>query len=127
MNFWDFVVWVFWIYVFFAFLMVLFAIIADLFRDKNLNGFLKAVWILFLIFVPIVTALVYLIARGRGMSERANAAAEQSRQQTDSYIRTVAATPSASDEIAKAHALLESGSITQAEFDGIKARALVTA
>jgi type VI protein secretion system component VasK len=127
MNFWDFVVWIFWVYVFFAYLMVLFSIVGDLFRDKSLNGFFKAVWILFLVFVPFVTALVYLIARGRGMSERSSAAASKARQETDSYIRTVASTASPSDEIAKAKALLDSGSITQTEFDGLKARALVKA
>jgi hypothetical protein len=125
MNFWDFVVWIFWVYVFFAYLMVLFSIIGDIFRDKTLNGFFKAVWVLFLVFVPFVTALVYLIARGRGMSERSVAAASQARQETDSYIRSVAATPSPADEIAKAKALLDSGSISQSEFDGLKAAALV--
>lgn len=127
MNFWDFVVWVFWAYVFFAYLMVLFMIVADIFRDKELNGFLKAVWILFLVFVPFVTALVYLIARGRSMSARSAASAQQAREETDTYIRTVAATPSAADEIAKAQGLLDSGSITQSEFDGLKARALAAA
>jgi Phospholipase_D-nuclease N-terminal len=127
MNFWDFVVWIFWVYVFFAYLMVLFSIIGDIFRDKELNGFLKAVWILFLVFVPFLTALVYLIARGRGMAERSYASAERARAETDSYIRTGASTPSPADEIAKAQALLNSGSITQTEFDGLKARALVAA
>jgi len=127
MNFWDFVVWVFWVYVFFAYLMVLFAIIGDIFRDKHLNGFLKAVWVLFLVFVPFVTALVYLIARGRSMSERSAAAASKAREETDTYIRTVASAPSASDEIAKAKGLLDSGSITQSEFDGLKAAALAKA
>jgi hypothetical protein len=123
MEFWDFVVFVFWSYVFIAYLMILFAILGDLFRDSELNGWLKAVWVIFLIFLPFLTALVYLIARGRGMTERHVTAMEQSRSQTDSYIRSVAST-SPADEIAKAKALLDSGSITQAEFDAIKSRAM---
>jgi hypothetical protein len=128
MSFWDFVAWIFWFYVLFAYLMVLFSIIGDLFRDKELNGWVKAVWILFLVFFPVLTALVYLIARGRGMSERSAAAASSARAQTDDYIRSVAATtPTPTDEIAKAKALLDSGSITESEFEQLKAKALVKA
>jgi hypothetical protein len=123
MEFWDFVVFVFWCYVFIAYLMILFAILGDLFRDGELNGWLKALWVIFLIFLPFLTALVYLIARGRGMTERHVAAMEQSRSQTDSYIRSVASS-SPADEIAKAKALLDSGSITEAEFASIKRRAM---
>lgn len=123
MNFWDFVSFFFWTYVFITYLIVLFSIIGDLFRDDKLNGWLKAVWIIFLIFVPFLTALVYLIARGRGMSERRLSSAAQARSETDSYIRSVASS-SPTDEIAKAKALLDSGAISQAEFDGLKARAL---
>jgi hypothetical protein len=123
MNFWDFVWFFFWAYVFFSYLMVLFAIIADIFRDSELNGGLKAVWILFLVFVPFLTALVYVIARGKGMSERQIAAAQRARSETDSYIRSVASS-SPADEIAKAKTLLDSGSITQSEFDGLKAQAM---
>lgn len=123
MDFWEFIVFIFWCYVFFAYLMVLFSIIADIFRDHTLNGWLKAIWVIFLIFVPILTALVYLIARGRGMSERSLAAAAQARSETDQYIRSVA-TSSPTDEIAKAKTLLDAGTISQAEFNGLKARAL---
>ena len=123
MNFWDFIVFVFWAYVFFAYLMVLFGIIADIFRDHSLNGALKAVWVIFLVFVPFLPALVYLIARGRGMSERQRAAALQARSETDQYIREVASS-SPVEEIAKAKTLLDSGTISQAEFDGLKSRAL---
>jgi hypothetical protein len=125
MNFWDFIVFFFWCYFFFAYLMVLFSIIADIFRDHSLNGFLKAVWVIFLVFVPFLTALVYLIARGRGMSERSYASAAQARTETDQYIRSVASS-SPVDEIAKAKTLLDSGTISQAEFNGLKARALGT-
>ncbi|MET0932676.1 MAG: SHOCT domain-containing protein [Mycetocola sp.] len=123
MSFWDFIVYLFWFYVFFAYLMVLFRIIVDIFRDHTLNGWLKAVWLIFLLFVPILTALVYLIARGRGMTERSLADMQAARADTDQYIRSVAST-SPAEEIAKAKTLLDSGAISQAEFNGLKNRAM---
>jgi len=125
MNFWNIVGIFFWSFCFVAYLFALFAIIGDLFRDRNLNGWLKAIWIIFLIFVPFLTALVYLIARGRSMAERNMKESRQMQQATDTYIRQVAGS-SPADEIAKAKALLDSGTITPAEFASIKARALGT-
>ncbi|MCU1482079.1 MAG: hypothetical protein JWQ19_2865 [Subtercola sp.] len=122
-NIWNVIGIFFWSFAFIAYLMALFAIIGDLFRDHKLNGVFKAIWILFLIFVPFLTALVYLIARGRGMAERSQKAAKQAETATNDYIRTVAgSTPT--DEIHKAKALLDSGAITQAEFDALKTKAL---
>ena len=124
-SFWDVIWWFLWVFVFVAYLMVLFAIIADLFRDHKLNGWWKAVWIIFLIFVPFLTALIYLIARGQGMAERSAREARSYQVATDEYIRqaaNVGATPS--DEIAKAKALLDSGSISQEEYEVLKAHAL---
>lgn len=123
-NFWDIVWWFLWAFFFIAYLFVLFAIISDLFRDHKLNGWLKAVWILFLIFVPFLTALIYLIARGRGMGERSQAEAAKYRAAQDQYIKSVAGGGSPADEIAKAKALLDAGTISQAEYDAIKAKAL---
>lgn len=123
MSFWDFIVYLFWFYVFFAYLMVLFKIIVDIFRDHTLNGWLKAVWLIFLLFVPILAALVYLIARGRGMTERSLADMQAARAETDQYIRSVAST-SPTEEIAKAKTLLDSGAINQAEFNNLKNRAM---
>lgn len=122
-SFWDLVWWFLTFFIFFAYLIALFSIVADLFRDRKLNGFAKAVWILFLIFLPILTALVYLIVRGRGMGERSAAQAQQIREAQDNYIRDVAGS-SPADEIAKAKALLDAGTITQSEYEGLKARAL---
>ncbi|SDZ34444.1 SHOCT domain-containing protein [Herbiconiux ginsengi] len=122
-NFWDVIGWFLWAFVFIAYLMALFAIIGDLFRDHKLNGWWKALWILFLIFVPFITALVYLIARGRGMAERQNKEVKQAQTAADDYIRNVAGS-SASDEIAKAKALLDAGTITQDEYNLLKAKAL---
>ena len=122
-SFWDVIWWFFWVYVFIAYLMVLFSIIADIFRDHTLNGWAKALWVILLVFFPFLGALVYLIARGRGMAERSGRAQQQARSETDNYIRTVASTSSA-DEIAKAKALLDAGTITQSEFDLLKSKAV---
>jgi Short C-terminal domain len=124
-SFWDLFWWFFWVYVFIAYLMVLFSIVVDIFRDHTLSGWLKAVWIIFLVFVPFLTALVYLIARGKGMSERSGREVQQVRTEQDAYIRNVAGTSSA-DEIAKAKALLDAGTISQAEFDQLKSKAVGT-
>ena len=122
-NFWS-VVWLFfWTFAFVAYLFALFAIISDLFRDHKLNGWWKALWIIFLIFVPFLTALVYLIARGPGMAQRSQKEARQMQSATDEYIRNVAGA-SPADEISKAKALLDSGAITPEEFAHLKARAL---
>ncbi len=122
-SFWDIIWWFLAVFVFFAYLFALFAIIGDLFRDHKLNGWWKAVWILFLIFVPFLTALIYLIARGKGMAERSAATARQMQEAQDAYIKQVASS-SPSEEIAKAKALLDAGTITPEEYEAIKAKAL---
>ena len=128
MSFWnslgDILWWTLWFFAFFAYLWAVIAIITDFFRDHKLNGWWKAVWIIFLIFVPFLTALVYLIARGSGMAERAQKEARQVQAATDDYIRATAGAASPSDEIAKAKALLDAGTISPAEYDQLKARAL---
>lgn len=108
--------------VFISYLLALFSIVGDLFRDRELSGGWKAVWIFFLVFFPFITALVYLIARGGGMAQRAEAQARQAKQATDEYIRSVAASPA--DEIARAKALLDAGTITAEEYAALKAKAL---
>lgn len=124
MDLWSFIAWFFWVFVFVAYLMVLFSILGDLFRDHTLSGWWKAVWIIFLIFVPFLTALIYLIARGQGMTKRGIEQAQELRAQQDAYIRATAGGSSAADDIAKAKSLLDSGAISQAEFDSLKAKAL---
>lgn len=124
-SFWDLIWWFLWAFAFIAYLFALFAIIGDLFRDQKLNGWWKAVWIIFLIFVPFITALIYLIARGNGMAERSARDAKAAQAATEAYIRqTAGAASSPSDEIAKAKALLDSGTITAAEYEALKAKAL---
>jgi len=133
MSFWDFMWTILVFYVFIAYLMVLFRVIGDIFRDRSTGGFAKALWMLALIFLPFVTLLVYLIAKGSGMAERH---AEQVRAMEESqaaYIRDVAATaPRAqvatpAEQVAQAKSLLDSGAITSAEFDSLKSTALAKA
>ncbi|WP_125100206.1 SHOCT domain-containing protein [Leucobacter chromiireducens] len=123
-NIWDAIWWMLTIFVFIAYLMALFSIIGDLFRDRKLNGFAKAVWLLFLVFLPFLTALVYLIVRGRGMGERAAAQAQQTQDAAESYIRSVAAEATPTDEIVRAKQLLDAGAITDEEYASLKAAAL---
>ena len=123
-NFWDIFWWFIYVYAFIAFLWALFAVIGVLFRDDTLSGWWKAVWILFLVFVPLLGVLVYVIARGKGMTERSMERARANREASDAYIRSVAAA-SPSDEISKATALRDSGTISADEFERIKTKALV--
>jgi ABC-type multidrug transport system fused ATPase/permease subunit len=111
------------VFIFVAYIMVMFHIIVDLFRDPDLGGGAKALWIVALIFLPIITALVYLVARGRGMADRQRTFVQRAREQKEEYIREVAGT-SPAEQIARAKALLTEGTITQGEFDRLKAKAL---
>lgn len=127
MSFWDVIWFIIVSFAFIAYLMVMFNIIIDLFRDKSVGGGMKAVWIVCLIFFPLITALIYLITRGQGMADRHVADARQVRSDTDDYIRSVAGSGgggSPAAEIAQAKGLLDSGAISQQEFDAIKAKAL---
>ncbi|MCD0180352.1 SHOCT domain-containing protein [Micrococcus luteus] len=119
---WDAIWWFFTIFVFVAYLIALFSIISDLFRDRELSGVYKAIWLLFLIFIPFLTALVYLIFRGRGMGDRAERQTREAKAAADDYIRTVAGGPAS--EIAQAKQLLDSGTISEAEFQSLKQSAL---
>jgi hypothetical protein len=121
---WDFLWHFLIIFAWIAYLLVLFQILVDLFcRDHKTSGWVKAIWVAFLILFPWITALIYLIARGRGMAERAREASAVAKKETDNYIRQ-AAGRSPAQEIADAKALLEAGTITQAEFESLKAKSL---
>ena len=122
-TFWDIFVTTLWIFLLFAFLMVLFYIFSDLFRDHTTSGWVKAIWIVLLIIFPPITALVYLIARGKGMQERALAEAQEVKKAQDQYIRTVAGSDPA-EQIAKAKQLLDQGVISEHEYQTLKAKAL---
>lgn len=125
-SLWDVLVLFFWAFVFLSSIIAVVLVLTDLFRDRALNGWAKAAWILFLVFVPLLTSLVYLIARGGTMSDRINDQAREARDATDAYIRDVAGA-SPADEVAKAKALLDAGTISTEEFAALKARAITGA
>ncbi|HWJ83850.1 MAG TPA: hypothetical protein VNR62_00385 [Cellulomonas sp.] len=112
-----------WWFAFVMYLIVLFQIVADLFRDKELSGWWKALWLIGLIIFPFLVALIYIIARGRSMGQREAARLVQARAETDTYIREVAGTSPTAD-IAAAKALLDAGTIDEGEFAQLKAKAL---
>ncbi|MHA7142484.1 MULTISPECIES: membrane protein [unclassified Arthrobacter] len=120
---WDFFWLLIWIYAVIAFLTLLFSVVADLFRDETLSGWLKAVWLVFLVFVPFISILVYLITRGDGMADRGQRLVTERREAQAEYIRSAAGS-SISDEISKAHALLDAGTISAEEYELIKQRTL---
>ena len=122
-NFWDLMWLIASTFFFVAYLIVLFHIVIDLFRDSEMGGFAKAIWIIGLIIVPLLTALIYILARGGGMAARQQAALKQAKSQTDDYIRGIAA-KSPADQIADAKKLLDAGTITAEEFAKLKAKAL---
>ena len=119
---------VLWFFFLFIWIMILVHILSDLFRDHSLSGGAKALWVLFLVFLPFVAVLVYLFTRGKGMAERAAARQQQAQDQFEGYVRSVAAPGAAAasptEQIAQAKQLLEAGTIDQAEFDRLKAKAL---
>ena len=110
------------IFLFAAWLMILFTIIGDLFRDHEMSGWGKAAWVVFLIFVPFLAALIYLIARGDGMRERALQQQQLAQKQLDTYVRQTAAGGSAADELTKLAKLHEDGKISDQEFEQAKAK-----
>jgi ABC-type multidrug transport system fused ATPase/permease subunit len=111
------------VFLFAAWLMILFVIIGDLFRDHQMSGWGKAAWVLFLIFVPFLAALIYLIARGDGMRERAAQQHRQAQQQLDQYIReTAGGTGSAADELTKLARLHDERKLSDEEFERAKAK-----
>jgi hypothetical protein len=111
-----------WSFYFIAYLYIIIVIITDLFRDEKLNGWLKALWIIALVFVPFLTGLIYVIARGKGMAQRAQAARGGVVPESDDYRPAASSSPA--DDIAKAKALLDAGTISQGEYEALKSKAL---
>jgi hypothetical protein len=118
--FWTIVVFFAWV----AWLMILFRIIGDIFRRHDTSGFGKAAWLIFVIVLPFLGVLIYLIANGSEMAKRDMEHAQAARAEFDDYVRSTAGSGGAAAEIDKAKQLLDSGAITQAEFDAIKAKAI---
>jgi hypothetical protein len=116
-------------FVFFAWILffwMLFIVFGDLFSRHDLSGWAKAGWTLFVIILPFLGIFVYLISQGKAMGERAAQRAQAQQAEVDTYVRSVAASGSPTEEIAKGQELLKSGAITQTEFDQLKAKALAT-
>ena len=118
-------------FIFVAWFMCLFWVFGDVFRSSDLGGGAKTLWTLFIIILPILGVLVYLIARGNGMTERSMEAQAEAQKRQDAYIRSVATSNGSTggggaEQIASAKSLLDSGVINQAEFDQLKAKALAT-
>ena len=112
------------VFFFVIWIWILITILTDLFRDHALSGWAKAAWVLFLVFIPFVTALIYLIARGGGMRERALKAQAEAKEHMDTYIREQAHAGSPADELHKLQELKEKGALSDAEFDRAKAKLL---
>ncbi len=125
-SFGEVLLWSFWIFIWIAAIMIWFRCVFDMFSDQTLSGWGKAGWAIVLIFVPWLGALIYLIARGRSMGERQMQAVADAQVQQEKYIKQVASssTTSPAEQIASAKGLLDSGAITQTEFESLKAKAL---
>ena len=111
------------IFFFVIWIWILITILTDLFRDHELSGWWKAVWVLFLVFIPFLTALIYLIARGSGMRDRTIKAQADAKKHFDEYVREQAHT-SPADELHKLNDLKEKGALSDAEFEQAKAKLL---
>ena len=120
--FWTIIIVFAWV----AWFWVLIMIISDLFSRHDIGGWGKALWMLFVIIVPFLGVFIYLIAEGKSMGERRMALVQESQKQFDAHVREVAASEGPADQIAKAKALLDAGTIDQAEFDRLKAQALAS-
>ena len=122
---------VFWtMLIFFAFLIwlwILITIFSDLFRRHDTSGFAKVLWIIGIIIFPYLGAFIYLIVEHKGMTERSIQAQSEAKQEFDKYVQQAASTSDPTEQIAKAKTMLDSGTITQAEFDQIKQKALAGA
>jgi len=121
-SFWDFLVWFFWFYIVISCIWIFITVFIDVFRSHDLSGWAKALWVIFLVFLPFLAAFIYLIARGKSMATRGFAAQQQAAAEQSAYIQAAAKSPT--DDIADAKALFDSGALTQEEFDTLKAKAL---
>jgi hypothetical protein len=118
--FWTIVIFFVWV----AWLMILFRIFGDVFRRHDISGWGKAAWLIFVVVLPFLGVLIYLIANGHEMSQRDVEHARAARAEFDDYVKSTAGSGGPAAEIDKAKRLLDSGAITQAEFDALKAKAI---
>jgi hypothetical protein len=126
-SFSDFFWLLVWAFVFGCYIVVLFQVVVDLFRDQDLSGWWKAIWIIFLILVPFLSVLIYVIARGGGMAERRQEALGGRRREEEAYVPPpIMKIDNPAGQIASAQQLLDQGAINQAEFDQLKQKALAS-
>jgi hypothetical protein len=126
-SFWDVLLWSFWFFIVISCIFIWIRVVIDLFSDHTMGGFAKFLWVLFLILLPWLALFVYLIARGKSMGERQMSAMADAQAQQEKYIQNVAAkTKTPAEQINDAKGLLDSGAITQQEFDAMKAKALAS-
>jgi uncharacterized membrane protein YcjF (UPF0283 family) len=123
-SFWQIVLWMFWFMLLVAWIWLLIAIVTDIFRDHELSGWAKAAWTLFLIVLPWLGALMYLVIRGRSMNQRAMRQAEAQEAQAREFIRSSVPTTSTADEIGKLADLHHRGLISDAEYETMKANVI---
>jgi hypothetical protein len=116
---WSMIIFFFWV----IWIWIVITVLIDIFRRHDLGGFAKAAWVIFVVILPWLGVLIYLIVEHDGMRERSLSQAQAQRQQFDDYVRTTAGGGPAG-EIAQAKELLDSGAITQEEFAALKAKAL---
>ena len=119
--------WLWWLLIVFfmvVYFMMLFRIIMDVFRNHESSGWVKAGWLIALLFFPLLTMLIYVIVNGKHMAERDIKQMQAVQQAQNDYIKSVAGSSDPTAQIAQAHDLLEKGAISQQEFDAIKAKAL---
>jgi len=112
------------IFVFIVWIFILFQVIIDIFRSHDLHGFAKALWLIFIIFLPFLGVLLYLIARGHKMQEHQIQAAQAQKQQFDDYVKQTAGGTSTADELAKLADLKSKGAISDADYEAAKAKIL---
>jgi len=116
-----------WFFLFVAWFWLLISVYADVFRSGDLGGWGKALWVLFVLSLPYLGVLIYLIARGGSMQERSAAQAQRAQRATESYIRQVTSGPSTTDELTKLGQLRDQGVLSAAEFETQKAKLLALA
>ena len=124
-SLWDLMVSMFWFMLLVAWIWLLISILGDIFRDRELGGGAKAMWVLFLVFLPWLGALMYLIFRGNSMNDRTRQAMVEAEQRQREYIQSAAgSTASVADQIKDLSALKESGHLTDAEYEQAKSKIL---
>ena len=116
--FWSMIIFFFWV----IWIWIVITVLIDIFRRQDIGGFAKAMWVIFVVILPWLGVLIYLIAQHDGMRERSIRQAQEQKQQFDSYVREAAG--GSADQIAKAKALRDDGTITEEEFQALKAKAL---